>query len=208
MYQRTVQVRIDDVDKNGVAMGRLYLQVQQAAPPGMPTTPGGGPPHKHGRQGPGPGPGKGHPNNNPALAAAAASSSTGPMFALKPYALMLVSEGLARVDRKVCNQTTQIHCYHHNARCLIYWSDPLCATPLCRCPSPLLMLFFFFIFFFFFFFFFFFSLLLRQFKPAIASLANDHGVTEKETLDLLAAQTVAMNAKKVMIPLPLCSPYV
>ena len=149
-------VRIDDVDKNGIAMGRLYLQVPMAPPPGIPTTPGGGPPHKQqgGRQGRGSGKGINNNNNNnsgkggnsnSAVVAASPSSSSSSSststphptlsMASKPYALMLVSEGLARVDRK--------------------------------------------------------------FKPGITSLANDHGVTEKETQDLLVAQAIAIAAKKV-----------
>ena len=150
-------VRIDDVDKNGIAMGRLYLQVPMAPPPGIPTTPGGGPPHKQqgGRQGRGSGKGNNNNNNNnnnnsgkgnnsnSAVVAASPSSSSSSTstphptlsMASKPYALMLVSEGLARVDRK--------------------------------------------------------------FKPGITSLANDHGVTEKETQDLLVAQAIAIAAKKV-----------
>ena len=140
-----------------------------APPPGIPTTPGGGPPHHHqqqGRQGRG-GQGKGGSSNSgkggssnsgkggaagnsagqasPSSTSSASSSSsssssslsTHPSLSTKPYALMLVSEGLARVDRK--------------------------------------------------------------FKPGIASLANDHGLTYKETHDLLEAQRTAMAAKKVTL---------
>ena len=148
LLQRTVIVRIDDVDKNGIAMGRLYLQVPMPPPPGIPTTPGGGPPHKQqGRQGRGAGrtnnsnnnSGKGNSSHGAVAAPSPSSSSSSnhPTLTMtsKPYALMLVSEGLARVDRK--------------------------------------------------------------FKPGIASLANDHGVTEKETQDLLVAQAIAIAAKKV-----------
>ena len=73
VQQRTVELRIDDVDKNGIALGRLYVQVQVAPPPGMPTTPSGG------------------ALNKPPLA---------PSFMIRPYAVILVAEGLAKVDRK------------------------------------------------------------------------------------------------------------
>jgi endonuclease YncB( thermonuclease family) len=73
VMQRTVELRVDGVDMNGIALGRLYVQVQVAPPPGMPTTPSGG------------------ALNKPPLA---------PSFMIRPYAVILVGEGLARVDRK------------------------------------------------------------------------------------------------------------